>query len=236
MADIVTFDPIALRIIPINYGSPAVVVLQAREIYSEWKDWLLADPARLGYPPAFTVIGGESFTLTEAAGSTFFLENGWRIRPNEYAHKLQVVGNIVAKDVLTGIADQSVFVPTLGAYNVHTETKVSNLVDQIALGGVDQATVQAALTAQGYTTARAAKVDNLDAAISTIGSAIWSEVVDGTITAAQAMRLLNAIIGSKVSGAQSGIEVFRNVDDTKNRVVVTVDADGNRTDVVYDLD
>lgn len=124
MADIVTFDPQNLLILEINVGSPAVNELDAVEIYSEWKDWLLTDASRLGWPQAFTPVGGDPRTLTQSLGITRFLENGWRIRPAEYSHKLVVNGNIFTRE--TGA---SIFVSTVGAFNVHTETVVSNIID-----------------------------------------------------------------------------------------------------------
>lgn len=228
MANVVTFDPVNLRIVEIDSGL-AVNTLSAKEIYSEWKDWLLADPSRLGYPPAFTPVGGDPTIGADALGVTLFLENRWRIRPAEYSHKLIVDGNVYDRDA------GSIFATTLGAYNVHTETKVSNIIDRVTLGGVDQATVQAALTAQGYTTTRAPKMDNLDAAISTIAAAVWATAVDGGLSAAMSMRLMNAVLGGKVSGAGTGTEKFRDPADTKDRVTSTTDANGNRTNVTRDL-
>lgn len=229
MADIVTFDPTNLLIIEIN-AAVSVNELSILEIYSEWKDWLLADASRLMWPQAFTPIGGDPITNTNSLGITYFLENGWRIRPAEYNHKLIVSGNVYTRE-----QGQSIFKSTVGTFNVHTETKVSNLIEQVTVGGVDQATVQAAMTAQGYTTTRAPKLDNMDIALSTVADTVWAKVVDGTITAEQSMRIMNALLGSKVSGAGSGTEVFRDPDDTKNRLTVTVDANGNRTGVVRDL-
>lgn len=259
MADIVTFDPTNRLIIEINVGSPAVNELDSLEIFSEWKDWLLADPSRLGWPQAFTPVGGDPRTLTESLGITRFLENGWRIRPAEYNHKLTVNGNIFTRE-----PGESIFRATVGAFNVHTETVVSNIIDQVTIGGVDQATVQAALTAQGYTVARAPKIDNLDATVSsraepgeglsdgevtlleaiatnvdipvsTVAAAVWAKVVDGTLTAQESVRLMNAILGGKVSGAGTGTETFRDPADTKNRVTTTVDAAGNRSAIIRDL-
>lgn len=68
-----------------------------------------------------------------------------------------------------------------------------------------------------------------------IAAVVWGSVVDGTITAEQSLRLMNAILGGKVSGAGSGTETFRDPDDTKNRVVATVDTSGNRTAITKDL-
>jgi hypothetical protein len=228
MADVVTFDPVSLLIVEIDTATP-INTISAQEIYSEWKDWLLADPSRLGAPQAFTPIGGDPISETNNLGVTLFLENGWRIRPAEYSHKLIVQGNVYPRE------GGSIFVSTVGSFNVHTETVVSNLIEQTVVGGIDQATVQAAMTAQGYTTGRAPKIDNLDAALSSVAAAVWARVVDGTITAAESVRLMNAVLGGKVSGAGSGSERFRDLGDTKDRVTSTVDAQGNRTSVSRDL-
>ena len=134
MAAIVTFDPINLRIVEINTGL-SVNTLSAVEIYSEWKDWLLADPARLGYPQAFVQIA-EEFTVTEDIGPYFFLGNGWKIRPAEYSHKLVVDGTMISSPTT-----ESIFVPTLGAYTVHTETKVSAISSTKLVQSVTQADV-----------------------------------------------------------------------------------------------
>lgn len=48
------------------------------------------------------------------------------------------------------------------------------------------------------------------------------------------MRLFASVLLSKVSGAGTGLEKFRDLADTKDRVTVTVDTEGNRTAVVRD--
>lgn len=57
----------------------------------------------------------------------------------------------------------------------------------------------------------------------------WSEVIDGK-TAAQLMAIMAAALAGKTSG-QPGSPVFRAIDDSTNRIVATVDANGNRTSV-----
>jgi hypothetical protein len=122
MADVVTFDPTNLRIVEIDTGGNTELTWQ--EIYSEWKDWLLADSSRKGYPQAFRVVGGDPISETTNLGSTFFLLNRWKFRPAEYDHQVTVVGNL-----FTEPSGESPFVPSLGGYTVVLESRVSNLTE-----------------------------------------------------------------------------------------------------------
>lgn len=70
---------------------------------------------------------------------------------------------------------------------------------------------------------------------SQIAAAIYATAIDGTTTLAESLRLSNAVLGGKVSGAGTGTETFRNLADTKDRLVVTVDSSGNRTALTRDL-
>lgn len=129
MADIVTFDPDTLRIIEINpdgYDNE----LNVQEIYSEWKDWLLADQARLAYPQAFRYVGADPISETQSLGTTYFLINGWRIRPSENNHRLTLVGNL-----FTDPAGDNVDVNTLGTFNTRVNLRTSNLIDLVTAGG-----------------------------------------------------------------------------------------------------
>ena len=67
-------------------------------------------------------------------------------------------------------------------------------------------------------------------------SDIVTTAIDGTTTLAESLRLSNAVLGGKVSGAGTGTETFRDIADTVDRVVVTVDSSGNRTAITLDLD
>ena len=59
--------------------------------------------------------------------------------------------------------------------------------------------------------------------------AVWQRVIESGISAEQMTRLMAAILLGKVSGAGTGTEVFRDINDTVNRVTATVDTNGNRT-------
>jgi len=93
-----------------------------------------------------------------------------------------------------------------------------------------------------------AKTDNLPAQPAAVGSAMTlqsaerdaiaaalldlANTIDGK-TLRQALQIIAAVLAGKVSGAGSGIETFRGLDDQHDRVVVTADATGNRTNVTY---
>jgi hypothetical protein len=131
MADVVTFDPSGpLRIVEISAGGDNSLTWQ--EIYSEWKVWAkTGDNAK--YPPAFVEVGGNPTVGADALGITLFLLKPWKVRPAELSHRLQVDGNcfVGVRDETGGASgvDESAFVPTLGAYTVLCQSKVSNLSD-----------------------------------------------------------------------------------------------------------
>ena len=52
----------------------------------------------------------------------------------------------------------------------------------------------------------------------------------------EAFRLMAAVLAGKVSGAGTGTETMRSLDDTTDRIVSTVDDDGNRTALTYLVD
>lgn len=71
--------------------------LNVERLYSEWKEWMLADPQNMGYPPAFRTVGGDPLTSGIDAGAYFFLDNskGWRIQSSDADQTVYVEGNLV---------------------------------------------------------------------------------------------------------------------------------------------
>lgn len=120
MTDKVTFDGENARII---VGEGVTELNFDEDVYSAWKRWVVeSDNAK--YPQAIRVVGGDSISATKDLGSTFFLMNGWRIRPDESDGRLSIVGNIY-----TDPSGDSILVPTLATHNVLVEISVSNLTD-----------------------------------------------------------------------------------------------------------
>lgn len=122
MAD-VTFDG-TNKLILINNG---ITSLNIKEVYSWWKDWVLQGD-NLKYLPAMASLGGDPLPGGLFLGSTFFLENGWKIRPYEGNHSLNIIGNLYSRD------GSFPFVQTLGSYNVLITSTVSQLVQGISTG------------------------------------------------------------------------------------------------------
>jgi hypothetical protein len=65
------------------------------------------------------------------------------------------------------------------------------------------------------------------------GAVLEAEVEPG-LSLREAMRLVTAALAGKVSGAAGTTVTIRDVNDAKNRIVATVDANGNRTAVTLD--
>jgi len=67
-------------------------------------------------------------------------------------------------------------------------------------------------------------------AISASGiDSIWDEVIEGTLTGRQTLRLNIGVLAGKSSGGGTATLKFRDSGDAKDRVTATVDANGNRT-------
>lgn len=113
------------QLIILSTGTTAVTV---EDMYSRWKDWtIISDNSK--YLLAFSSLGGDPLPGGLFLGATYFLENGWKIRPYEGNQVLTVTGNLYARD------GSDPFVSTLGSYNVRVMLTVSNLIDTVSTGG-----------------------------------------------------------------------------------------------------
>ncbi len=105
------------------------------------------------------------------------------------------------------------------ANNVNLAEVIREIYDVIKTDGVVLAT--------DAVDAAALKADAVDL--------IWDEVMEAALTARQSMRLKLAAFGGKSSGGGTNTLTLRNPADTKDRIVATVDANGNRSNVVLDV-
>lgn len=78
--------------------------------------------------------------------------------------------------------------------------------------------------------------DKTGYALSAAGvDAVLDEVVEGTITFRQMLRLFGAALGGELSGAATTTIVIRNASDSKTVITATCDSDGNRSAMSLDL-
>lgn len=121
----VTFDG-PNKLILVDTGITELDVKE--DLYTAWKDWAATDD-NVKFAQAISAIGGDPISGVVLLGSTFFLENGWRIRPYSGNHTLTVSGNLYTRE---GV---SPFVSALGTYNVMVNMARSNLIDTVSTAG-----------------------------------------------------------------------------------------------------
>ena len=120
------------KIISLTTGT---TILDVRDLYSRWKDWVISDGS--SYPQAMSVVGGEPVDPSQGiyVSSYFFLENSWKIRPQEANHKLSVTnGTLVTAD------GSDPFLQTLGTYNVLIQYSQPVKAETVSTGGGGGAT------------------------------------------------------------------------------------------------
>lgn len=127
------------------------------DIYTPWKDWMLAHPNNRKHPRAFRSDGGNPLTSIINQGGYIFLNNvdGWRLKPPEEDITIYLVGNLAVDDTAL-----PAFIPTDGPFTA-------------AILGLQPVT-------QGVTQVMASQLRR-----AAFNGGVWVDVVNG-YTAAQA--------------------------------------------------
>ena len=105
--------------------------LDVKDLWSRWVDWFLtSDNSK--YPVAMTQVGGND--IDPVAGTSIpvyiYLENGWKVKPKEANHTLNVTNGIL----LT--SDSSTpYTVTSGSYNVVIRDQQPVQAIGVATGG-----------------------------------------------------------------------------------------------------
>lgn len=87
---------------PVGAGNTTFDV--QRDIYSAWKRWVNSGNAE--YDSAFSVEGGTPIGATGLiTGSTFILENGWKLMAADHDHQALLVGNLYSSDGVVSTAN-----------------------------------------------------------------------------------------------------------------------------------
>lgn len=144
----------------------------------------------------------------------------------------KLVGDNLDAKVSTRASQASVDdVPTVAEFNARTLPSADYVVTSDTIAGV---------TTVGSVTGNVG--GNVVGSVGSVGSgvtltagaidAILDETIgDGTLTLRQLLRVMAAALAGKASGAATTTMTFRNVADTTDVIVATVDADGNRSAV-----
>lgn len=183
-----------------------------KDLWSRWCDWQQQhDWAEL----AFSVSGGSLRPTGEYSSADFSLRTsaGWRIVLANFPHELVFNGNLFAE----------------GADSLFDNTRLS------VSGVVPRLQGSANLLTYSYNVSGDAGTDLTpeEVALATV-QMLTGRIIEAGMTADELMKLMASALLGKVSGAGTGTESFRSIDDSKTRIIATVDENGNRTEVLMD--
>jgi len=165
----VTFDGLA-RLILVNEN---VTTLNFQEdVYSGWKEWV-KDPTQDNgkWAEAISAVGGDPLPGDRTLGSTFFLENDWKMRTWEGDHEITVFGNVFTR---TG---ESIFVRTIDKWNIVINLNTSTLVETatVALGPAAVEQIVSGVWAESLSgTTAGTRLINVD----DIPQNVWDYIID----------------------------------------------------------
>tara|TARA_R110000772_G_scaffold71964_1_gene157319 strand:+ start:441 stop:1193 length:753 start_codon:yes stop_codon:yes gene_type:complete len=125
----VTFDGVN-RLIIVNDNETSLDV--QTDIYSDWKEWARTEN-NLKYFEPLSTVGGEPTIEGQRLDVTYFLINGWKIKPYSGTYDLNIVGNIFDVDggSIKVPADVNPNVPN----NITINTNTSVIVRQVNTSG-----------------------------------------------------------------------------------------------------
>lgn len=211
------------------------------------------DGTDLGYSPTVTNVATGLYKVQIDATTG----NGFAAGQRFSAYAVATVGSITGRDGIgefevlsvdlnTGVASVTGSVgsvtgltasnldATVSSRSTYAGGAVASVTAAVTVGTNNDKTGYA-LTAAYDAAKTAAQTGDAMALTSAAVDAIWDDAVDGAITGRQLMRGFASALMAKLSGAALNAPVFRDINDTKNRISATTDASGNRTAVTLDL-
>jgi hypothetical protein len=159
-------------------------------------------------------MGGGIFT-----DIVYVLLNGWKLQPSGYAanSQIKVSGTAVVSDGSNFAVAPSVGSPVQWYMQAATAGTIVSVSSGSGLSVAEHNQLMGLPAA----------ADNASATLIAFGARLY----DGTYTADQIARINDAILHGQVTNAGTGVEWFWNREGTKVRVKITVDAQGNRTNI-----
>lgn len=170
----VTFDG-DLRLIRINEGVTEIDV--QRDIYSSWKEWLLLQTySNKQYTEALGVVGGEPTIGEEFLDTTYFLLNGWKIKPQPGTYTLNIDGNIfdVAGAEIFKPAEVIEGQPNNININTNTSVIVRRLEHEVEVAALTQDESDSILNTNQIVQSMDIQLDNVENEIQNISGSVFS--------------------------------------------------------------
>lgn len=138
------------------------------DVYSAWKEWV-QDPNHNNarWIEAISSVGGDPLPGARVLGTTFFLENGWRMRTWEGNHSLTVTGNVFTRE------GDPLFVNTIDPWTITINLNTSTLVEALTPDSGDTTIT--------------------DGDIAAIAANVWSELVGGVAASERLEKVANNV-------------------------------------------
>ena len=133
---------------------------------------------------------------------------------------------LVAASMSGAIAGVATILANLGAVIPCAATSAGVASSSVNLKGTGRLGGTISIGASGY-------LSNDD--VERLAEAVAGTAIETGYDLQQALRLILSAVAGKVSGAATTTVTFRNVTDDKNRIVATVDSDGNRSSITYNV-
>lgn len=117
----------ATKVITLTSGT---VSMDVRDLWSRWVDWFqTSDNSK--WPLPFEQIGGEDISVSAGTKipTYLFMQNGWKIKPQEANHTLKVSGGILVD------SSGDPFISTTGAFVVRVVYEQPVQAITVATGG-----------------------------------------------------------------------------------------------------
>lgn len=200
-----------------NNGTPGN--LSAHSAVANLTNWIKMDQTDSGSTLVDTIDSGANLTITESGTSGQF-NQGDNYPANWQAQIAEGVWNALTASYATA----STFGKLVSDIATYIDSEVSAIkakTDNLPSDPADASDIAALVDALPTAAENAAEV---------LGTA-----VEGAYTLKQSVRLMLAALAGKVSGAPGGTVTIRDANDTVNRIVATVDGNGNRTAVTKDV-
>ena len=200
----VTFDGVN-RLILINPGVTEIDV--QTDIYSDWKEWVALEN-NLKYLPPMNTVGGEPTIAGQRLDVTYFLINGWKLKPQPGSYDLNIIGNLF--DVDGGSIKVPADIIENQPNNISISTNTSVIVRQIDSG----------TSTGGLTVEQDAALFNIEGKVISIQSLLQSPLT-ASLETSQATQLTNIEaklkeIGSTKQLKQENLDITNIIEQIRN--------------------